>query len=162
MKSAPGPRPSHPSLKDAPAPGPIMVQVVKVRGTDKGTGYTVSGVLLGPGRDFPTAEAARENAREFNAMQDVVRCTRGDVYETVSDLVAEWPEAEANLDGTARRLLAAERARVEHAEAVARWAKAVEEAGREVCDRCGGAGGYAGWPGFTCYECNGAGTVEAN
>lgn len=26
---------------------------------------------------------------------------------------------------------------------------------KENCRRCGGAGGFAGWPGFTCYECGG-------
>lgn len=26
-----------------------------------------------------------------------------------------------------------------------------------ACFRCGGAGGYTGWPGFTCYRCGGSG-----
>jgi hypothetical protein len=38
------------------------------------------------------------------------------------------------------------------------WAAEVarhEAMGEKVCDRCGGAGGFAHWPGFTCYECGG-------
>ena len=27
----------------------------------------------------------------------------------------------------------------------------------QECRRCGGAGGYHGWPGFTCYRCGGSG-----
>lgn len=33
--------------------------------------------------------------------------------------------------------------------------------GEERCDRCGGAGGANHWPGFTCYDCGGRGSVPA-
>lgn len=39
------------------------------------------------------------------------------------------------------------------------WREGIEASGREICDRCGGAGGAPQWPGFTCFECNGAGSV---
>jgi hypothetical protein len=42
------------------------------------------------------------------------------------------------------------------------WEASVVAAGREVCDRCGGAGGHSGWPGFTCYKCDGHRTVGEN
>lgn len=29
----------------------------------------------------------------------------------------------------------------------------------DVCGRCGGAGGASCWPGWTCYDCGGRGTV---
>ncbi len=34
---------------------------------------------------------------------------------------------------------------------------AISRGATEKCYRCGGAGGWKGWPGFTCYRCNGAG-----
>ena len=30
--------------------------------------------------------------------------------------------------------------------------------GLKACVRCSGQGGLAAWPGFTCYDCSGAGT----
>lgn len=30
--------------------------------------------------------------------------------------------------------------------------------GAHPCTRCGGAGGFDGWPGFTCYRCGGSGS----
>lgn len=29
----------------------------------------------------------------------------------------------------------------------------------KICPRCSGAGGHKYWPGFTCYQCNGKGTI---
>ena len=87
-----------------------------------------------------------------------MRSTVSEVFDTIGELVAEWPQAEANMDSTARAMLAAERAKAEHAEAVAQWLAALEAHGEEPCDRCGGAGGYQGWPGFTCYQCGGKGS----
>lgn len=34
-----------------------------------------------------------------------------------------------------------------------------DERGEDVCERCGGRGGWHGWPGYTCFECDGRGTV---
>jgi hypothetical protein len=31
--------------------------------------------------------------------------------------------------------------------------------GEKVCGRCGGAGGSSHWPGYTCYDCGGRGTM---
>lgn len=39
----------------------------------------------------------------------------------------------------------------------AKWAAQ----GMERCARCGGAGGFKQWPGFTCYECGGLGGTDA-
>jgi len=31
--------------------------------------------------------------------------------------------------------------------------------GLKACTRCSGQGGLAAWPGYTCYDCKGAGTL---
>ena len=35
-----------------------------------------------------------------------------------------------------------------------------EQNGMNICDRCGGAGGFAHWPGRTCFDCGGSRVVE--
>lgn len=40
------------------------------------------------------------------------------------------------------------------------WVRKVEKAGYKVCTRCGGAGGYEGWPGYTCWDCMGKGYIK--
>lgn len=154
-----GRRPTEPRLVDAPVVGQAVALVIKVLGTPHGE-HTATVALLGPGRDYADRTDAREAAQEMNAT-GVIRVTVSEVFDTMSDLIAEFPQAEANLTGTARRLLLAERGRVDHAAAVAAWVEALAAIGHEPCDRCGGAGGYAGWPGFTCYQCDGHGHTHA-
>lgn len=43
--------------------------------------------------------------------------------------------------------------------AFARAAALAEQRGEDVCARCGGAGGASQWPGWTCFDCSGRGTV---
>lgn len=46
----------------------------------------------------------------------------------------------------------------QRAEQDRRWAAQ----GMTRCNRCGGAGGSNQWPGFTCYECGGAGCTHVH
>jgi hypothetical protein len=141
--------PAPTALHEPPVPGPACVFIITLDGHE-GTNYGCS--LLGPGRDHLTHDDAVAAARSFVAP---VSCTVSKVYDTIAALVADYPGA--YLDGTARRLLAAERAQDEYDEAVAAWRARLEAAGLEPCDRCGGVGGWRGWPGYTCYRCKGAG-----
>lgn len=40
------------------------------------------------------------------------------------------------------------------------WATYLDRTGRELCGRCGGAGGASQWPGYICFDCGGKGWVE--
>lgn len=42
----------------------------------------------------------------------------------------------------------------------AMWATLLDRNGKELCGRCGGAGGASQWPGYTCFECGGRGWNE--
>lgn len=143
-------KPTAPTaLVDAPADGPSVAMTVTIEGYDHAV---TSCALLGPGRDHLTREDALAVANEF---QHPVSCDVSKQYETVLELVNDFPQA--HLNGTARRMLAAERVQDDYRKAVAQWEADVAAAGLEPCGRCGGAGGWKGWPGFTCYGCGGAG-----
>jgi hypothetical protein len=146
------PKPKFPVV-DAPAEGPAVA--LTIESVEPGAfPTTVSCALLGPGRDHLTREDAVSAARTMSTA-GLIRVTVSEEYATISALVAEHPTAK--LDPTARRLLAAERARADYAAAVDAWGEELEAAGLRPCERCGGDGGWKGWPGYTCYRCNGSG-----
>lgn len=148
--NSPGPKPTFSLRDDGPVEGDAAV--FDIRNAQTGERIAAASALLGPGRDYLDMDEARKGLINI----DTITSTLHGPYPTISALLSDFPDAK--LDGTAKRLLAVERARADHQAAVAEWEAAVEAAGLEPCDRCGGAGGWKGWPGYTCYECGGCGT----
>lgn len=142
------------SFHDAPAEGPAIVFTIKMTLPTGETKTAYGSALLGPGRDYLT----REDALTAKIETDTIATEVSEQYETISALVADFPDA--SLDPTAKRLLAVERQRDGYLAEVAAWGARLADAGVEPCDRCGGAGGWRGWPGFTCYGCGGSGVEE--
>jgi len=147
-----------PALIDEPVAGPSVAITIAVVTPDEQITTAVSCALLGHGRDYVTRDDALVVAAQFNASDAPITCSVSEQFETVLDLVTAYPSA--NLDGTAKRMLAGERARDEYRQAVAAWEAEIAAAGFEPCGKCGGAGGWKGWPGFTCYDCGGSGVEE--
>lgn len=141
-------------LRDVPAEGNAVVFTVTMTLPTGETKTAYSSALLGPGRDYMT----REDALAVCISTECVTSTVSKEYDTISALVADFPEA--LLDGTAKRLLAAERTINGYRQEVAEWESRLKAAGVEPCEKCGGAGGWKGWPGFTCYDCGGSGVQD--
>lgn len=168
-----GPRPQHPSF-DAAVPGPSLLYAVDLddqaeavaKGETTAEKAAARVVLLGAGRDAADRDdfvARLRHSAEAMAKAGIhgrlrVSKVYATIEETIADPIAEGREVK--MDRTARSILHVERKTAEWREANAEWVAAVEASDREICDRCGGAGGHRGWPGYTCFECGGRGTVE--
>lgn len=70
-----------------------------------------------------------------------------------------FPDAELPNGTIEEGVIAGYVKRTEAARLAKAWLDGIAASDRDVCDRCGGLGGASHWPGFTCFECNGAGSV---
>lgn len=114
---------------------------------------------IGPGRDPRPRD---EIAAGLLELMDIMDGVTVDVvfFDSIIEAHDARPDA-VTTDRTVASVLKGARVSRELDKQRAEWFAAIEAAGHEVCDRCGGAGGHAGWPGYTCYECGGRGSVAA-
>jgi len=84
-----------------------------------------------------------------NRVSDHLSCATGHARRASAPKVSLEPNPEIVRVETERMAKFAEQDRI--------WASQ----GLCRCGRCGGAGGSSMWPGFTCYECGGRGTLVA-
>ena len=140
-----------------PVDGPAVVVLMRGLNDRDGNPRAEKMVLvaIGAGRDGRENEAIeksyRSMARANGAEWDIT------FFESIIEAHQAFPEAEAT--GLERGIIKGFEKRREAGRLAKEWREGIEASGREICDRCGGAGGASQWPGFTCFECNGAGST---
>lgn len=140
-----------------PVDGPAVV--VLMRGLNDRDGNPRADRLvlgaIGAGRD------GRENEAIQKSYESMARANGAEWDITFFDSVIEAHEAFPKAEGSSleRGIIAGHEKRSEAGRLAKEWLDGIAASGREVCDRCGGIGGASQWPGFTCFKCNGAGSI---